>query len=58
VLCFEGAPGKNKYQREPKIAHTLQILKIAFPPRILPKNEAMITKGNRISMIVTNRIKA
>jgi hypothetical protein len=50
--------GKINIKGNQRSAHTLQILKIAFPPRILPKNEAMITKGNRISMIVTNRIKA
>jgi hypothetical protein len=50
--------GKINIKGNQRAAHTLQILKIAFPPRILPKKEAMITNGNKISMIVTNSTKA
>jgi hypothetical protein len=50
--------GKINIKGNQRSAQIIQILKIAFPPRILPKNEAMITNGNRISMTITNKIKA
>jgi hypothetical protein len=50
--------GKINIKGNQRSAHTIQILKIAFPPRILPKNEAVITNGKRNSMIVINSIKA
>jgi hypothetical protein len=50
--------GKTNINGNQRSAHRLQIVKMAFPPRILPKKEAMITNGNKISMIMTKRKKA
>jgi hypothetical protein len=50
--------GKIKTSGNQRSAQSMQILNIAFPPRILPKNEAISTNGNKSNMIATNQKNA
>src|SRR4030095_2479617 len=50
--------GKTRTSGNQRSAHNIQIVKIAFPPRIRPRNEAIRTNGKRINMSVTNQAKA